>query len=82
MLGLLGTTAVNAAGANGLIYGGSDFFLKQLAAIVVSSIYAFGFTYGMLWAINFITPVRTSADEQDTLDASLHGEVAYEEISS
>ena len=82
MLGLLGTTAVNAAGTNGLIYGGSDFFLKQLVAIVVSSIYAFGFTYGMLWAINFITPVRTSADEQDTLDASLHGEVAYEEISS
>ncbi len=81
MLGLLGTTAVNAAGANGLFNGGSDFFIKQIVAIVISSIYAFGFTYGMLWVINLFTPVRTSTDEESTLDVSLHGEVAYEEIA-
>ncbi|PIV81832.1 ammonium transporter, partial [bacterium CG17_big_fil_post_rev_8_21_14_2_50_64_8] len=34
MLGLLGTTTVNISGANGLFYGGGDFFVKQLAAIV------------------------------------------------
>ena len=78
MLGLLGSTAVNPAGADGLFFGGSDFFLKQLAAIAGSSLYAFVFTYGMLWIINLITPVRTTEAEEGTLDEALHGESAYE----
>ena len=77
MLGLLGTTTVNISGANGLFYGGGDFFVKQLAAIVGSSIYAFVFTFFMLWLINKITTVRTSEAEEGTLDESLHGENAY-----
>ncbi len=78
MLGLLGSTAINANGADGLFFGGSAFFGKQIAAIVISSIYAFAFTYGMLWVINLITPVRTSDAEESLLDESLHGESAYE----
>lgn len=78
LLGVLGSTAVNPAGADGLIRGGGDFFLKQLAAIAGSSLYAFVFTYGMLWIINLITPVRTSETEEGTLDEALHGETAYE----
>ncbi len=77
MLGLLGSTLVNPAGANGLFFGGSDFFIKELVAILVSSVYAFAFTYGMLWIINKITTVKTSEDEESTLDESLHGEQAY-----
>lgn len=80
LLGVLGTTVVNAAGADGLLHGGSDFFVKQLVAVVVSSIYAFAFTYGMLWIINKVTPVRTTEGEEGELDASLHGESAYEQI--
>jgi len=78
LLGLLGTTAVNSGGANGLFYGGSDFFVKQLAAVVVSSMYAFIFTYAMLWIINKITTVKTTEAEENTLDESLHGESAYD----
>lgn len=78
LLGILGSTAFNPAGANGLLYGGTDFFFKQIVAIVVSSIWGFGFTYAMLWAINKITPVRVEhADESSGLDSSLHGEIAY-----
>jgi len=77
LLGLLGTTAVNPAGANGLFFGGSEFFMKELVGVVVSSIYAFLFTYGMLWLINKVTRVRTSEVEETTLDESLHGESAY-----
>jgi Amt family ammonium transporter len=77
MLGLLGSTAVNAAGANGLFYGGGDFFLKELVAIVGSSCYALIFTYVMLWIINKITTVKTTEAEETTLDESLHGESAY-----
>jgi len=77
MLGLLASTAVNPAGADGLFYGGADFFVKELVAIVVSSVYAFGFTYGMLWLINKFTDVKTSEAEEANLDESLHGEIAY-----
>ena len=81
MLGLLGSTAVNPGGADGLFYGGGDFFFKQIVAIVVSSLYAFVFTYVMLWVIRLITPVRTTEVEEGTLDMSLHGESAYEHMS-
>lgn len=77
MLGLLGTTAVNPAGANGLFFGGGEFFIKELVAILVSSIYAFIFTYGMLWIINKFCTVKTTEAEETTLDESLHGESAY-----
>jgi Amt family ammonium transporter len=78
MLGLLGTTVVNASGADGLFFGGGGFFGKQVFAVVVSSIYAFGFTWVMLWLINKVTPVKTTEEEESTLDESLHGETAYE----
>ena len=77
MLGLLGNTAVNPAGASGLFYGGADFFVKELVAVLVSSVYAFGFTYGMLWIINKFIKVKTSEAEEAALDETLHGESAY-----
>ena len=78
LLGVLGTTAVNAAGANGLIHGGGRFFVGEVLAVVGSSIYAFGFTWLMLWVIDKLTPVKTTEVEEGTLDESLHGEHAYE----
>jgi Amt family ammonium transporter len=80
MLGMLGSTAVNAAGADGLIHGGSGFFMKQCVAVAASSVYAFVFTYGMLWVISKFMVVRTTESEELQLDQSLHGEVAYEQL--
>jgi len=80
LLGVLGSTVVNPAGADGLIYGGGKFFVTQILAVLGSSIYAFVFTFVMLWLINKVTPVRTSESEEGTLDESLHGETAYETI--
>jgi Amt family ammonium transporter len=78
LLGIFANLAFNSAGTNGLMYGGSSFFLKQVAAVALSSVWAFGFTYGMLWLIDRFTPVRVSdADEQTGLDEVLHGEEAY-----
>lgn len=77
-LGIFGTTAVNAAGANGLLHGDSSFFIKQLVAILISSVYAFGFTWIMLKLIDFVTPVKmTQNEEKIGLDEVLHGETAY-----
>ncbi len=78
LLGVLGSKLVNPGGADGLIYGGTTFFWTQVAAVVGSSIYAFLFTFAMLWLIDKVTPVRTTEEQQITLDESLHGEVAYE----
>ncbi len=78
LLGVFGTVAFNPAGADGLIAGGTGFFLKQLAAIGISSVWAFGFTYAMLWLINLVTPVKVDQTaEESGLDAALHGETAY-----
>jgi Amt family ammonium transporter len=77
-LGLFGTVAANANGSNGLFYGESTFFLKQVVAVIVSSVYAFAFTWGMLWLINKITSVKLSKQEEEIgLDEILHGERAY-----
>lgn len=80
LLGVFATTSVNSAGANGLLYGGGDFFVKQLIAVVAVGAYAFVFTWVALKLINLVTPVAISQDEEEKgLDTSLHGEVAYEE---
>jgi Amt family ammonium transporter len=79
LLGVFASRAVNAAGANGLLAGGSHFFILQCAAVIGASIYAFVFTYVMLAIINIFTTVKVSeADEDLGLDASLHGEQAYD----
>ncbi len=81
LLGLLASTAVNSAGADGLLQGNSSFFMKQLLTVVGSSIYAFGFTFVMLWVIDRVTKVKTTeGEEEHGLDDSLHGESAYEGV--
>jgi Amt family ammonium transporter len=83
LLGLMADKTVNAAGADGLFRGNSGFFTTQVVTVFASSIYAFGFTYAMLKIINMFTRVRTSVDEEEKgLDASLHGESAYDELAA
>jgi Amt family ammonium transporter len=82
LLGVFASLAFNPAGTDGLLAGNSSFFFKQLAAVVISSVWAFLFTYVMLWLINKITPVRVEEVQEETgLDESLHGETAYLEAS-
>lgn len=77
-LGIFADKAMNAAGANGLILGNASFFWKQTITVIGMSAYAFTFTYVMLKIINVFTPVSvTEEEEQEGLDAALHGEVAY-----
>lgn len=80
LLGVFASKAVNAAGADGLIFGNSSFFIKEVVAVAAASAYAFIFTYLMLIIINFITPVKVSeSHERLGLDESIHGEKAYDE---
>jgi len=80
LLGVFASKSMNAAGADGLMSGGTHFFLKQSIAVIGACIYAFVFTYAMLALINMITPVKVSQTEEDQgLDDSIHGEKAYDE---
>ncbi len=77
LLGLMASKAINPNGADGLFFGGTDFFMKELIAVVGTSIYAFIFTYIMLVLINKITRVKVTAEEEEKgLDSSYHGETA------
>ncbi|MGD0781425.1 MAG: ammonium transporter [Candidatus Aminicenantales bacterium] len=78
LLGVFASTAANPAGANGLLNGNAPFFIKELLAVAAAGVYAFVFTYAMLWLINKITPVRISEKDEMGLDEALHGEQAYE----
>jgi Amt family ammonium transporter len=73
LLGVFASTAANPAGANGLLQGNAPFFLKELLAVAGAGLYAFIFTYAMLWVINKITPVRISEKDEMGLDEALHG---------
>jgi ammonium transporter, Amt family len=77
LLGAFASTAINPAGAQGLIHGGGGFFAKELVAVFGCAAYAFVFTYAMLRVIDLITPVRVGAEEEQGLDAAELGEAAY-----
>jgi len=78
-VGLFSSKTSNSAGADGLFFGGAAFFLKQVVAVLFASVWAFVFTYVMLWLINWITPVRVLSEKEDDVDAMELGETAYEE---
>jgi Amt family ammonium transporter len=78
LLGVFATTLFNPHGADGLLAGNSAFFAKQIVAVGVSSVWAFSFTYAMLWLIDHVTPVKVDqSTEVSGLDLVLHGETAY-----
>lgn len=78
MLALLGSTAINPSGADGLIHGGTRFFFVEIGAVLFACVYAFIISYVLLMLIDKVTPVRVKAEDQSTgLDETLHGENAY-----
>jgi Amt family ammonium transporter len=78
LCGIFATTAFNPAGVDGLLRGNTHFFLVECAAVLLSSVWAFVFTYGMLWLIDRVTPVKVDeAGEVAGLDQAIHGETAY-----
>jgi len=77
--GLFASTAINAAGPNGLFYGNPHQELVQLAGVAVVASFAFLGTYILLRVINVFSPLRVSPNEENAgLDISEFGEEAYE----
>ncbi len=78
LCGVFASTVFNPAGVDGLLRGNAKFFFVQLLAIMISTVWAFVFTYGMLWLIDRVTEVKVDkVAETAGLDEMLHGEEAY-----
>ncbi len=78
LLGIFASKAINASGVDGLLLGNTSFFLAEASAVILTAVYAFLFTYGSLWVIDKITPIRVPAEgEMEGLDIYEHGEEAY-----
>jgi Amt family ammonium transporter len=76
--GLFATTAVNAAGANGLLYGNPRQLAVQAMAAGVILVYSFVVTWLLMKVLDRIMGLRV-ADEHEFmgLDLSQHGEAGY-----
>jgi len=77
MTGLFASTAVNSGGADGLFYGGTAFFFKEIVAVLGASLYAFCFSYVALVMINKVTKVKVGETDEESIDRAIHGEIAY-----
>ena len=76
--GIFASTAINPAGPNGAIYGNPYQLALEAFGILVVAAFAFFGSYALLKIVNFITPVRVTAEEEEAgLDMSEHGEEAY-----
>lgn len=75
MTGLFATKTVNGAGNDGWFYGNAAFFFTQLKAMAIVVAYSFGVSFLIFKFINFILPLRVTAEEEELgLDETQHNE--------
>jgi Amt family ammonium transporter len=74
--GIFASAAIS--GADGALYGNLRLLGVELLGIAVVAAVSFVGSYVLLKIIDFITPLRVTAEEEETgLDMSQHGEEAY-----
>jgi Amt family ammonium transporter len=76
--GIFASKAVNAAGADGLLYGNPGQLVIQVGAVAVSILFAFVGTVLILKIVDAVVGLRVSEEEERMgLDLSQHEERAY-----
>jgi Amt family ammonium transporter len=76
--GLFATTAINAAGADGLFYGNAGQLGNQLIGIVAAGALGFVATWIILKVLDAVMGLRVTEEEEvEGLDVSQHSETAY-----
>jgi Amt family ammonium transporter len=77
-VGFLAQKVINPGGADGLLFGGTGLFAKQVIGVGVTVVYSFAATVVILKLIEWTMGLRLSAeDEFEGLDLSQHGESGY-----
>jgi Amt family ammonium transporter len=79
LTGVFAEKAINAAGADGALFGNPHQLLVQVIAVVAVGIYSFVATWLILKVLGIIKfPLRVSSEEEEQgLDMAVHGETAY-----
>ena len=76
--GIFASTAINAAGPNGAIFGNPYQLGVEAFGLLVVGAFAFFGSYALLKVVDFVTPVRVTAEEEAKgLDEIQHGDEAY-----
>ena len=79
LLGVFATSAVNGAGADGLLAGGGASLLgKQIVAALAALLYSFVVSFVLAKIIDAVMGLRVTADEENEgLDRTQHSESGY-----
>jgi Amt family ammonium transporter len=78
--GLFASTAVNAAGADGLFFGNPVQLGIQLVSIVATCVFAFVLSFVLLKIVDALVGLRISSEEEEQgLDLSQHSETGYQQ---
>ena len=83
LTGVFATTSVNAAGANGLLYGNAHLLLVQAIAVACTIGFTAPLTAGILYGLSAVSTIRVAlTNEVAGVDFSEHGEHAYDDGDS
>jgi Amt family ammonium transporter len=75
LTGVFANKKINAAGNDGLLYGGTQFFLHQLLGCVIVVVFATVMGFILFKVVDFIHPMRvTEMEEEKGLDITQHHE--------
>jgi len=78
LTGLFASTAVNAAGSDGLFFGNPRLLGIQVAAVVATVLYSALVTFVLLKLLDRVMGLRVDSEAEDEgLDVNQHGEIAY-----
>jgi len=78
LTGIFASTVVNPDGADGLLFGETNFFLAQVGGILIVTVYSFAVSYGIFKLVDLIDPIRVSEEEEEQgLDITQHDEELY-----
>lgn len=77
--GFFASKAVNQAGDNGILYGGTSLLFKQVLSVIPVMLFSFIGTYLLLKLIGLFVELRLNVEEEvEGLDLSQHGETGYD----
>ncbi|MDP2401356.1 MAG: ammonia channel protein, partial [Actinomycetota bacterium] len=70
--------AINAGGADGLLYGNAELVLEQIIGVVFTIVFSFGVSWVIFKLLDMTIGLRPDSDAEEVgLDQSEHAETGY-----
>jgi Amt family ammonium transporter len=75
LTGVFSSKAINSAGNDGLIYGGTSFFLHQLLGCLIVVVFSTVMGFIIFKIVDLLNPIRVTEEEEEVgLDVTQHAE--------